>query len=106
MKSITTQQLKKVIDKNEDNFLIIDVRSKDQHEDCTIKGAINIQAPELMNKADELKTYDHIYLHCNRGGASERACKALESLGLKNVVNVEGGLHAWEEAGFEVECKK
>lgn len=106
MKSITTKQLKDVIDKNKENFLIIDVRSKDQHETCTIKGAKNITADDIRSNLEKYKQYDHLYLHCNRGGGSSRTCRSLEAAGLSNAVNVEGGLKAWVEAGFEVECKK
>lgn len=105
MESITTDQLKKTIDKGLENSLIIDVRSEDQHQKCTIKGAKNIRPQQLLEQIDEFKKYDHIYLHCNRGGASSRACSTLEKSGLTNVVNVEGGLKSWIEAGFEIECK-
>jgi len=84
---------------------MIDVRSSDQHQNCTIKGAINLKTDEIKEKIDEFKKYDQIYLHCNRGGGSARSCNSLEKAGLTNVVNVEGGLQAWKAAGFEVECK-
>jgi rhodanese-related sulfurtransferase len=44
-----------------------------------------------------------IYFICHLGGRSGRTCEALISAGYANVVNVLGGMEAWEAAGLPVE---
>jgi rhodanese-related sulfurtransferase len=47
-------------------------------------------------KLDKSKTY---LVHCAAGGRSARACTKMISLGFTNVVNLDGGLGAWTDAG-------
>jgi len=44
-----------------------------------------------------------MYFICHLGGRSARTCMALTTAGYPNVVNVEGGMEAWEAAGLPVE---
>ena len=43
-----------------------------------------------------------LYIICQIGRLSVDACQAFTEAGLPNVVNVEGGTDAWQEAGFPV----
>jgi rhodanese-related sulfurtransferase len=44
-----------------------------------------------------------LYVICQGGARGEKACAALESAGLGQVVNVDGGTAAWVAAGLPVE---
>lgn len=43
-----------------------------------------------------------LHLMCRSGTRGRMACEKLIAAGVTNVVNVEGGLRAWEEAGLAV----
>jgi rhodanese-related sulfurtransferase len=43
-----------------------------------------------------------LYVICQKGGRGATACAKLRATGIANVVNVEGGTAAWEQAGLPV----
>jgi hypothetical protein len=45
---------------------------------------------------------DSIYVICGSGSRGAKACEWFNSAGYSNVVNVDGGTQAWEEAGLPV----
>jgi rhodanese-related sulfurtransferase len=44
-----------------------------------------------------------VYVVCQAGGRSARACEALEEAGLSGLVNVVGGTGAWKARNFPLE---
>lgn len=86
------------------NDVILDVRNPDEFSEGHIKGALNYPLPEIMNHADELKKYDHVYIHCKRGGRAKNAFEALKNAGLTNLICIhDGGMDMWIENGFPVQ---
>lgn len=43
-----------------------------------------------------------LYVICRSGGRGAKACEAFVKAGIANVMNVEGGTQAWEQAGLPV----
>jgi rhodanese-related sulfurtransferase len=84
--------------------LILDVRNPEEYSDARIKGSINIPLPQVTQRADELKGYDHVYIHCKRGGRAQSAYQLLSSAGLDNLVCIhDAGMDQWVAEGYEVE---
>lgn len=92
----------------EDYFVLIDVRSADEHDAGYIPGAVNIDRGVLEFKIakaelwDELGLYipektDKIIVYCRTGGRSALAAKALKELGYVNTMSLQGGWNAWNE---------
>lgn len=86
------------------NDVILDVRNPDEYQEAHIKGALNIPLPELGQNADKLKKYDHIYIHCKRGGRAQSATQVLSDAGFNNVICVsDAGMEMWVAEGFPFE---
>lgn len=86
-----------------DNAIIMDVRTPAEFDMSHITGAINVDVQNkdfasMVASLDKDKTY---LVHCTKnpvGGRSSRALETLQSLGFRNLYNLEGGYIAWKEA--------
>jgi rhodanese-related sulfurtransferase len=86
-------------------FLLIDVRSPEEHATGMIPGTdFNIDFREIKTRHRELgaKLDDHIVVYCQSGHRSNIAAETLADLGYTRVYNVLGSMNAWTEAGFPV----
>ncbi|MFU8797418.1 MAG: rhodanese-like domain-containing protein [Gammaproteobacteria bacterium] len=103
MKTITVDALKKRIDQN--NVLLIDVREPAEHRSEYIEGAFLIPLNEISLEKLPLKS-SLIVMHCKSGKRSADACEKLLSQDpTLEVYSLEGGIIAWQQAGFEVKKK-
>ena len=41
-----------------------------------------------------------VIVHCRSGGRSTESLEIFQELGFKNVYHLDGGIMAWEKAGF------
>jgi len=103
MKTISAEELKKKIDAKED-FVLIDVLSKESYEARHVPTSINIPVDEVENRAPtELPDKNkEIVVYCASKTclASPRAAKKLEEIGYTNVTDFEAGVAGWQEAGY------
>ncbi len=106
---LTVKQLKTSMNKasqpNQKGFVLIDVRSPEEHQDGFIPGTdFNIDFRQIQNRHQELRAEldSHIVVYCQSGHRSNIAADILMSLGYTNVYNVEGSMNAWEEAGYPI----
>lgn len=83
---------------------LIDVRTPAEFEEVHAEGARSVPLDKLDPKAlaAECAGAECIYLICRSGGRGQQACDKLLAAGIRNVVNVEGGTQAWEQAGLPV----
>lgn len=101
MKTVSISELKELMSQSEVN--LIDVRSKNEYEACHIPGAVNIPL-DSVNPQEIINKYENqdIYIVCQAGGRSAKACEMVASCNHEQVYNVVGGTGAWESAGFDV----
>jgi rhodanese-related sulfurtransferase len=93
MNAVTTDELSEL-----DAPILIDVREADEYVSGHVPGAINIPLSELVGRESECGLGDTVYVICQAGGRSARACEHLsQQLNLQSVsfVNVLGGTGAW-----------
>ncbi len=88
-----------------EDIIILDVREPDEWEEGHIKGAKHLPRGLLESRAaDELpNTSARIFTHCASGGRGTLAARTLGEMGYTNVANMEGGITAWQEKGYEIE---
>jgi len=89
----------------EPDTVILDVRTPKEYEAGHIKGSVLIDFSakdfeEKIKQLDKSKTY---LVHCAAGGRSAQACTKLDAFEFPKVVNLVGGMKAWEKAGKPVE---
>lgn len=93
MKSISTDELQKKIE-NSETAHIIDVREAAELRARKIPDVMNIPLGLLEFRMNELDKKKQYFIICQSGGRSSQAYRFLEYQGF-DVVNVEGGMHAW-----------
>lgn len=95
--NITVQELKNKLDARED-FIFIDVREPYEYEEFNI-GATLIplgEIPEAITEMQDRKE-NEIVVHCRSGARSGRAQQFMLAEGFSNVLNLQGGIMAWQE---------
>lgn len=99
MKQTTVEEVKARIDAGE-NLHLVDVREDWERAEFNIGGLHHrlglIQTMET-GPLDEWKD-EEVIVYCRSGKRSANACLMLETMGFKNVVNMEGGVLSWIQA--------
>ena len=84
---------------NDENAIIIDVRTEDEFNDGFIKNALNIdifKGQGFIYKLEELDKSKNYYVYCKAGSRSEQACNIMNQLGFENTFNLVGGITHWQ----------
>ncbi|MCH1547014.1 MAG: rhodanese-like domain-containing protein [Flavobacteriaceae bacterium] len=83
---------------NDNNSIILDVRTSHEVEEGMITGSINIDIYEghifleKIKKLDKTKSY---YVYCKAGARSAQACAIMQQLGFEKTYNLLGGISNW-----------
>lgn len=90
--------------KNEEDVLILDVRTPAEYSRGHIEGSINIPVDDIPTQAPKtIKDKNRvIYVYCLSGSRSTLACAELLSMGYKNTKNIRSGLLAWRTEGYQL----
>lgn len=82
---------------------VLDVRTPGEFETAHIAGAYNVPLDLLREHRDEIIGHlDEVVLVCRSGRRAAQAEQTLRGAGLSNVHILDGGITAWEAAGFAV----
>lgn len=104
MSKISVKDLYRIINRGlAENEILIDVRSVGECKAGTIPGAVNMPLDDIDKVMDDLLTYNKVYIHCQSGNRSSKACVALHQIKGPKIIDIDGGLTAWQEAGYKVE---
>ena len=92
--TISVEEVKSLVDSfnDQDNLVIIDVRTNEEYKEGHIKNSINIPVDniEKINYRKDTK----IVLYCRSGNRSNQAALKLKSLGYENIYDM-GGINYW-----------
>ena len=80
--------------RNNDNVILLDVRSPQEYEEGHMQNAINIPTYEIYEKAEKIiRDKDSIIIcYCTVGVRSKKTIKMLKKLGYNNLYNLDGGI--------------
>jgi rhodanese-related sulfurtransferase len=82
---------------------MLDVREPDEYEAGHIPGITLIPMGEVADRLAEIPKDKMLIVTCRTGNRSGQVADLLRELGYADVHNMEGGIVAWEEAGYPVE---
>jgi hydroxyacylglutathione hydrolase len=78
---------------------LVDVRAAAEMTDGTIPGAVEIPLAVLADALDGLDRNLPVVVYCATGYRSMVAASWLAAVGFRDVSDLLGGYHAWQEAG-------
>ncbi|MBC8355254.1 MAG: rhodanese-like domain-containing protein [Planctomycetes bacterium] len=108
-RTITPKHLYDLIQRGE-SVELVDVRTPVEFREVHAEFARNIPLdafdPQTVMSDRNGSSPNPLYVICRSGGRAAKACEKLVASGHENVVNVEGGTLAWEEAGLPVKRGK
>jgi hydroxyacylglutathione hydrolase len=74
---------------------VLDVRSPSEWKAGHISGAVHIPGGEVPRRVSEVPQDRPVHVVCGSGYRSSIASSVLASAGLKNIINIVGGMGAW-----------
>jgi rhodanese-related sulfurtransferase len=83
--------------------VVIDVRTPEEYAAGHIPGALNIPFDQVAERISEVDTPHGVALYCMVGPRARKGEAALLDAGYTSVLHLEGGMAAWQAAGFPVE---
>lgn len=95
MKELSVHQLKEKMDANED-IQLIDVREPYEVDIATIGGE-NIPMGQVSTEIDKINKKKQVIVYCRSGGRSGNVVQWLNTQGLDNIYNLQGGILAWAD---------
>lgn len=99
----SVQQIKSRIEKGE-KVVLLDVRTPEEYKSGYIAKSISLPLDVIGQKVESAVKDKNaqIIAYCNTGVRSKKAVEVLQSLGYKNIVDMEGGMAAWKKADYAV----
>lgn len=101
---ISAEQFKQKIEAT-NNRMIVDLRShRELHEVGLINGSrnFNYDAGRLQTLIDNVNEDTAYFLYCASGNRSSKASQELINAGATKVYDLNGGINAWEAAGYPI----
>ncbi|MFC2046825.1 FAD-dependent oxidoreductase [Chloroflexota bacterium] len=95
-KTLTSMEVKNKLD-NQDDFILLDVRSPNEWETCRIEAGQSKLLPltELQTKLDKLPKDTEIVIYCRTSVRAYKAQRILEGAGFERVKFMDGSIYAW-----------
>ncbi len=89
--------------KDRADVVVLDVREQFEYDEGHIPGVVLIPMGEVPNRLAEIPSDKEVIVTCRSGNRSGQITDFLRQQGYDNVHNMEGGILAWEAAGYDIE---
>lgn len=112
IKSLGSAQVKQKLQAQDEGLLLIDVRDvREVKREGKIPQSLHIPRgmlefwidPDSPYYRSEFDQATEIILYCNKGWRSALAAQTLQTMGVKNVAHLRGGMEAWQADNGAVE---
>jgi phage shock protein E len=86
------------------NYVLLDVRTPEEFAAGSISNAININFhdEDFSRQIAELDRNTTYYIYCRSGNRSHKASKMMQQMDFKKVIELDGGIVAWQKEGMQV----
>ncbi|WP_378177317.1 rhodanese-like domain-containing protein [Aquimarina sp. SS2-1] len=84
---------------NDNNAIILDVRTEEEVEDGYIPNMLNLDIRLGQGFLDEVEKLDkskNYYVYCRSGARSAQACALMDQMGFETTYNLIGGFMNWD----------
>ncbi|MEY3615535.1 MAG: hypothetical protein RLZZ518_536 [Actinomycetota bacterium] len=99
IREISASELATIIERG---GIIIDVREPDEYSEGHAPGAVSIPLATVPDSLEAFRKPSPVYVICQSGGRSMRACEFLHDAGITNVINVAGGTIGFAAMGNDL----
>ena len=82
--------------------LVIDIRTPGEWSAGHLNGSINLPLSQLQQRIDQVPKDRRVAIHCAGGYRSSIATSILSRNGISNIIELAGGIAAWEAARLPV----
>ncbi len=96
--AITAPEAVAKLEADDSPFLLVDVRTKSEHDAYHPEGCIHIPVDDLPQRHAELKQDAHVILVCQTGDQSAAGAAFLTGIGFRDVYVVGEGMSGWTGA--------
>ncbi len=104
LKDVSPHEAQRLIreNSNNENFVIIDIRTPTEYATEYIEKAINIDyyAENFKTRLNELDKSNTYLIYCRSGRRSNGASSIMDELGFEKVYNLSSGITGWKAAGY------
>jgi rhodanese-related sulfurtransferase len=100
--SIDVAEAERRMREDPDGALLVDVREPHEFDAVRAPGAVLMPMSTFAARAGELPSDRPLMIVCHSGSRSSAVTGFLARAGRTDVVNVAGGMDAWERGGFPV----
>lgn len=102
---VSVEEFVKVLRQEEEVFLV-DVHTPEQEHLMETDAVIPFN--EVKQRLDEFPQDKNVpvLVYCRSGSMSAMAAKDLVAVGYRRVYNLNGGMHAWQGAGLQMDWKE
>jgi rhodanese-related sulfurtransferase len=102
---MSMEEVRMRIERRDPDLVLLDVREKDAFEAEHLPGARHLPRGQLELRVDrELPDPTaRILTYCQLGKVSTLAASTLRTMGYTHVVALDGGMDAWQQAGYPIE---
>ena len=103
----TVIELKESISKLDRELVLLDVRTQAEYDSGHILNAINISHEQILEDPELLAEYKNsqMAVFCRSGVRAGKVIQLLESIGFEDIIDIDGDMLAWSEAGYRMEVK-